>query len=359
MFVLISINPYIGHFHPVVPVAAALRAAGHRVVVAAPPAFHPTITRAGFAAVAAGVTPESAWPWERPVTSRRVHDLLRVVRDVGEPDLVVREMTDFGAIVAAEVMGRPHVTVAGGLCFETDWWRHLAARDTDVVRAEHGLPPDPGLERLFPFLYLDTTPVWFQTPPLEPISTHRYFRVPVAGPAAQTTTARPLVYATLGTVFNRRPRLWRAIVAALAELPVDAVCTVGSDLDPRTLFPTGTPRNVRVARYLPATRLLPRAAVVVTHGGFSTVMGALRYGVPVLVLPLGADHFLNARRCRYLGVGHAIDPETATPRRLRTAVAALLADTTCRAHLRALQRTEQRTPEIRAAVPVLEQIANA
>ena len=48
------------------------------------------------------------------------------------------------------------------------------------------------------------------------------------------------------------------------------------------------------------------------HGGSGTIVDALSLGIPVVVLPMGADQVDNADRCEALGTNIALDPLTAT-----------------------------------------------
>ncbi|WP_167568641.1 glycosyltransferase [Brevibacillus migulae] len=66
--------------------------------------------------------------------------------------------------------------------------------------------------------------------------------------------------------------------------------------------------------------LMPVADVVVTHGGCGTLQTAMRYGVPMVIIPLGADHPRLAERCRELGVAIVIPPEEVSPASIREAV---------------------------------------
>jgi UDP:flavonoid glycosyltransferase YjiC (YdhE family) len=68
MRVLFTTSPGVGHFHPLVPLARALAAAGHEVAVACARAFGPTVAATGLQSVSAGVDwlaeegPERAFP---------------------------------------------------------------------------------------------------------------------------------------------------------------------------------------------------------------------------------------------------------------------------------------------------------
>ena len=86
------------------------------------------------------------------------------------------------------------------------------------------------------------------------------------------------------------------------------------------------PKNARVLGFVPQAEILPRAAVVVTHGGSGSTFGALAHGCPMLLLPQGADQFENASACAAAGAGVALLPGDQTPDKLRAALTSLLGD---------------------------------
>ena len=60
----------------------------------------------------------------------------------------------------------------------------------------------------------------------------------------------------------------------LSQLPVSLICTAGPDAD-LDLFAAITERdNVYLSKYIPHELILPHCDMVVTAGGFSTVMGS-------------------------------------------------------------------------------------
>lgn len=111
---------------------------------------------------------------------------------------------------------------------------------------------------------------------------------------------RSLIYATLGTVFNvESGDLLGRIIDGIGRSPFDALVTTGPVVDAREF--DRLPAHVKVAPYVDQQLVLGRCAAVVCHGGSGTVMAALSAGVPVVVLPLGADQPDNADRCVELG----------------------------------------------------------
>ena len=102
--------------------------------------------------------------------------------------------------------------------------------------------------------------------------------------------------------------------------------------------------------------ILPQCAVVVSHGGSGSVIGALAYGLPMVLMPMGADQPLNAARCAALGVGLALDAVAATPETVRAAVATVLADPSYRRAAERMRDEIAALPDPAHAVLLLERL---
>lgn len=84
----------------------------------------------------------------------------------------------------------------------------------------------------------------------------------------------------------------------------------------RAQVPAHLPESVLWQPYVPLSALLPRAAVLVHHGGIGTTAEALRAGIPQLVTPFAWDQFDNGARITALGVGMVIPATRLQPRKL-------------------------------------------
>lgn len=371
-----------GHFEPLLPVARAAAAAGHAVAVAAQPLMVPAIEAAGLAAFTTAGSTLSDAPQRLPLLPV---DLEREDRDLREgfarrlarqradevlarceawrPDLLVCDETDFGAMVAAERLGLPYASVlviAAGSFVR----REVVGAALEELRAAHGLAPDPELAMLSRYLVLSPFPPGYRDPafPLPP--TAHSFR-PLApraagdGPApawAAALPGAPTVYFTLGTVFNvESGDLLERVLAGLAGLPLNVVATVGRELEPAALGPQ--PPSVHILQYLPQAEILPHCAAVVSHGGSGSVIGALAHGLPMVVIPIGADQPRNAARCAALGVARALDAVAATPGDVGRAVTAVLGEPGYRLRAEGLRDEIAALPPPEHAVGLLERLA--
>ena len=117
----------------------------------------------------------------------------------------------------------------------------------------------------------------------------------------------PLVYVTFGTVAPTMPSmvpLYRAVLDAVAGMPVRVLLTVGRDLDVGRLGVP--PSNVRIERWADQADVMARAVLVVCHGGAGTTLGRPAAGVPLVVFPLFADQAANAACVARAGAGVAV-----------------------------------------------------
>jgi UDP:flavonoid glycosyltransferase YjiC (YdhE family) len=343
----------------------------------------PVVQALGFAAFSAG-SDVGLTPTRRPLAEVDVEREIRAVgRGFGsriareraadllplcarwQPDVVVCEELDFGAMIVAERLGLPYATVLGiaaGGFIRPD----VVAGPLDEVRAEHYLPSDPDLAMPARHLVLSPFPASYRDPDYPLPTTAQAFRALVPDPADDATAAppwlsdltdAPLVSCTLGTVFNvESGDLFQRLLAGLRDLPINLVVTVGRDLDPAELGPQ--PANVYVERYIPQSVLLPHASLVVSHGGSGSVIGALAHGLPMVLVPMGADQPLNGERCRALGVARVLDAVRATPREIGEAAATVLGGASYRRAAERLRDELADLPGPSHVVSLLERLAD-
>ncbi|GAA3623013.1 glycosyltransferase [Kineosporia mesophila] len=371
-----------GHFLPMLPIVRAARRRGHHLVVAHrdDPLVIDAVQAEGFTSVPIDaarvlypgivpileVTRDVAESYARdsfggPIARERVPGLLELIRS-WKPDLVVRDEMDYGSAIAAEVAGLPLSTVlviaAGGLV-RAD----LLAGPLNVLRAEYGLAPDPDLSRLHGDLVFSLSPPRYRDPanplPGKTLSLRASTPPPPAGTDLNDpptrSAGRPTVYFTLGTEFNTQSGdLFPRVLSALQNLDIHLIVTVGRQLDPDRFGPQ--PPNVHIRQYVPQSLLLPSCDLVVSHGGSGSVIGALEHGVPLVLLPLGADQIHNAHRCEDLGVGLSVDAIRADPAQIRSAVESVLAEPGYREAAQQFRAENELLPDADEAVRAMEDL---
>jgi hypothetical protein len=280
-----------------------------------------------------------------------------------DPDLIVCDEADFGAMLAAERTGVPHAVVlvnASGSFGKLE----IIAPALRRARRDLGLDRDDVGSMIQGDLTLNPFPPSFRDPrfPLPAGSvTYRGGPIVPTGASAPEWLANlggegPAVYVTLGTIFPAESGdLFHRLLGAIRALGVQAIVTVGRELDPASFGPQ--PDRVLVERYLPQDLVLPRVDVVVNHAGSGSILGALAHGLPVVALPLGADQPWNADRVETLGLGLVLDAVTATPEELAAAIDAALTDAGMRERTGAMRAELEALPGPGITVARLEELA--
>ncbi len=101
-------------------------------------------------------------------------------------------------------------------------------------------------------------------------------------------TGEPIIYASMGTLMNGLPDVFRTITAATAKRKgFQLVLSVGDHVDPEQIGPT--PSNTILVKRAPQLELLKRASVCITHAGLNTVLESLAQGVPQVAIPVTVD----------------------------------------------------------------------
>ena len=385
MRVLFASTQSNGHFAPLVPFAQACRDAGHEVFVAGPPAVAELAYRAALPyQPIAGADPERLAEVGRMMAGRAgferiaiattelfvgsharaaLPDMLELV-ERWRPDVIARETAEVASLVAADAHGIPDVRV--GIALATpyeDWWLAVAACALDELRAEAGVPTDPGAERARRAPVLTQVPLTLDEHQGELPAFVRRYRVPAPrspGPPAGwwKDSAAPLVPVSFGTVVptdGHFPGLYRQVIDALAELSARVLVTVGRHADPAELG--ALPPNVHVERWVAQASVMPHAAAMVAHGGAGTTLAALAAGVPLVLLPLSADQPINARRVAELGAGLSLDGGAACVPRLAEAVARVLQEPGYREAARRVAADVRTLPPVDEAAADLSAIA--
>jgi UDP:flavonoid glycosyltransferase YjiC (YdhE family) len=338
-----------GHFLPLVPLARAFMARGDDVAVATAASFAPRVEAEGLSVLPAGIdqaelerrfAPYRDEIRQLPVPERRKHaytnrfgrldaparlDDLFVQARAWRPDLMVHESSELATPVVAEALGLPSVNHSFGRIIPRSAME-AATSVTAAMWTRSGLEPQP-FNGSFRGAYVDLCPPSLAAehpPPGTPVLPLRA----IAAAKRDDVRDRPLVYVTLGTIMGSTA-VFRLLLSALADVDADVLLTTGRNNDPSELAPV--PANATVEQYVPQSEVLTAASVVVTHGGSGSMLGALAHGLPMLVVPQGADQFENGAAAAGIGAARVLMPDAVDEQSVRSAVVELLTDVSFRA----------------------------
>jgi glycosyltransferase (activator-dependent family) len=381
--ILLAVNPEKTIFQYMVPLAWALRTAGHEVCVAGQPAFADVITQAGLSAVPLGsdrnpwrVTahrpdlraamrvgiPEpydaftdptrATWEylkpgiaaaakgWHRVSNFPIISDLVEFARH-WQPDLVIWEPLTYAGAIAAKSCGAAHarllfgVDVFGGV---RELYRRLNAEQPPEERADPLADWFAGYGRKYGFDFSEDLLTGHFTIDQFPRSLQieadlHYLRmqyVPYGGPAVvpdwlAAPPARPRVALTMGLsateLYGGYTISVQDVLDAVSDLDIELVATVAVS-EQRKL--SRVPPNARLVEYVPLHALVPTCAVVVHHAGAATLATASLYPVPQLALYHHFDQPLLGRMLAAQGAGLARPTSETTGRTIRDDIMRLL-----------------------------------
>lgn len=365
--------PEHGHMNATFPLVAELVARGERVVYLATGAWRGRVEASG--AVFAAYDADAAL-FDPPAHRGGLYSVMAYLMDVAEqvlPDVlrhIEREKPDYLLIdsmcvwgrLAQQITGLPAVTLAS-VFVPND--AHVTMEE--MVRQAYGQAPREvllaGVDALNTYLrisqridhrYGTLSPsiveFFANRQRLNVIFTSKYFHLAgesyddsylFVGPtaAAATTGAsaafalpegeQPLIYVSLGTIFNDQVPFFRAAIEALADGPWRVVMSIGNRVDRAALWPEADrpfPSNIAIHEFVPQLDVLAKASLCITHGGMNTTSEALWHGVPLLVFPQHGDQHLVAARVVELGAGLRLIPPDIEPSRLRALVTQVLGE---------------------------------
>ena len=325
-----------GHIRPMLPLAAALRSDGMRVIQWAPAEWEQACLTASGEFRALPDLSDLAWPRPEPVRiaeflgglcERLAPWMSEQLEDAGA-DVVVRDSFASYGHYAALVNGIEDFVVPPMMAFHSGMWprpsgvRAFAETRSATRRlrecserceARYGKPLGDPLD-VFAGRHGATTFVLTAASlQLDPARLNgedvRYLGpLRALGPdeggqepaLAGVREGEQVVFVSLGTVFEDRPGFFRDAAAALAAPGRRVILSIGR-LDPAALGPL--PDGVSAHAHVDQLAVLRRADLFVTHAGFNGVQEGLAAGVPLLMCPLMFEQELNAEVVAEHGAG--------------------------------------------------------
>ncbi|CAK1587786.1 unnamed protein product [Parnassius mnemosyne] len=113
------------------------------------------------------------------------------------------------------------------------------------------------------------------------------------------SSPRGAVYFSLGSIHESAAlpeKTKHDLLKVLGELPYTVLWKFEEKLD-------GLPKNVHIRSWMPQASILahPNVKIFISHGGLLSTLETLRYGVPIITIPVFGDHASNAERCVQAG----------------------------------------------------------
>ncbi|WDV92929.1 macrolide family glycosyltransferase [Brevibacillus parabrevis] len=164
---------------------------------------------------------------------------------------------------------------------------------------------------------------------------------------AQIKEKRP-IYISLGTIVNHSIDFYQLCFQAFGNTEHTVVMSIGNKVQLADLG--DIPENFLVKSYVPQLDVLQHAKLFITHGGMNSASEGLYYGVPLVVLPQGADQPVIAGQVAKLGAGLALDMQNLTASELREAAEQVLQQPSFRKAAATVSESFQRAGGYRQAV---------
>ena len=390
-----------GSIYPLIWLGRKLLERGHRVTMIASSVYQQSAEAVGFGFFApeSDVLPQMladaglwrpgrykqvAFSWAGRATAPCAAAIDRVVREIGKPDMMLAPMISFGARIAREKHGIPLITVhlhpaammsADDVPLVLPGFRLLRLLPLALRKfilslpspydrfaipavaeacAIHGVEPPTRLWKPWhhsPDGVLALFPSWFGSVEKDHPDNTLQWDFPLEDMAHQrgmepdleqflTAGGRPVLF-TAGTGQYHAAEFFEIAARVVSKLGCRAVfLTTKTEQVPKHL-----PASIFVSAYAPFSLLLPRAAVMVHHGGIGTVAQCFAAGIPQLVVHMSLDQPDNAARVKRLGVGLGIGIRRLTAGRLGPLLKRCLEDDAIKAE--AIQRArhvQQRQP---------------
>jgi len=402
-----------GDVHPVVALALALKARGHKATVITNPFFQELIERQSLGFLPVGTLEDArsiiADPdlWhprkgfqvvaERAMLPAMAEVYRHIERRRGANTVVAASGIAFGARLAQEKLGVPTATVhlqpsiirslvdagmAGNVRISASqpmWFKRaffqladwlvidrVLKKPLNEFRATLGLPPvDHVLHQWVhsPQLVIGFFPDWFAPrQPDWPPHTHlvgfplwdagQPGIIPEDAERFLAAGAPPIVF-TPGSATATLHRYFKESVSAARELGVRAMLVTNYPEQ----VPDDLPPHVKTFGYLPFSELLPRAAMLVYHGGIGTLAQTIKAGIPHLVVPNGHDQFDNGFRIERLGLGRSIPQTKYRAKAVAGAIRGVLENSELAARCRDYRRRVDSNAALTRACELIERLA--
>ena len=146
------------------------------------------------------------------------------------------------------------------------------------------------------------------------LGTHHFFLGPTsllrsgAVRKEDWTTDKPLIYVSLGTIFNNSQSFYQEIIKQFGDTKYQVVISSKSQYE--MLSEEALPSNIIIKPYVSQIDVLQEADLFVTAGGMNSICEAVSSGVPCLVYPQQGEQDINGMMMERLGFGRRLKRES-------------------------------------------------
>lgn len=70
----------------------------------------------------------------------------------------------------------------------------------------------------------------------------------------------------------------------------------------------------------------PKTRLLIAHGGYNSFLEASKHAIPVVLMPLFADQFINVKRAQRFGTALTLDKLNLTPDKVANVIQTILDD---------------------------------
>ena len=113
-----------------------------------------------------------------------------------------------------------------------------------------------------------------------------------------------LIYISLGTFFNNRPELFEVMINACKNFEADIIVSAGKSY--KMVQKKYMQNNIKIYERVSQINILKKADIFLTHGGKNSINESLKFGVPMILFPIGGEQEYNAKLIEYLKCGKMI-----------------------------------------------------
>jgi len=123
-----------------------------------------------------------------------------------------------------------------------------------------------------------------------------------------------IIIFSLGTVSNTTnmpEQMIHSFVEAFGQFPeYQILWRMEMNIPQASKYP-----NINLLKWLPQKDLMkhPKTKLLIAHGGYNSFLEASQSGIPIILMPLFADQFINAKRAKRFGISEELDKLNLTP----------------------------------------------